>query len=65
MKWLLIDNITPNRPVLINLANVDCINWSSGTLCFEFAGDKVVEVEAEKIKFIDIAQKLDIVEEVE
>jgi len=65
MKWLLIDNIMPNTPALINLSNVDCISWENGTLLFEYSDGKNTEYECEKSTFIDIAGTLDIAKEVE
>lgn len=65
MKWLLIDNISPNVPVLVNLENVDCIDWNAGTLSISYQGNGVTELECEKEVFIKLAQALDIVQEVE
>lgn len=65
MKWLLIDNIMPNQPALINLDKIDCISWDSGTLLFECSDGQKIEYECEKSVFVDIASSLDIVKEVE
>lgn len=65
MKWLLIDNIMPNKPVLVNLSNIDAINWENGTLTFECTDGQVIEYECEKSVLVDIASSLDIVKEVE
>lgn len=65
MKWLLIDNIVPNNPALVNLENVDCIDWKSGTLTISYQGNGVTELECEKAVFIKLAQALDIVQEIE
>lgn len=64
MSWLLIDNVTPNNPHLINLERVDAIRWDSGTLTFCYS-DGVISMEAAKEEFIKIAQKLNILEEIE
>lgn len=65
MKWLMIDNLTPNQPVLINLANVDAISWLKGTLTIEYMGGTLTEYECEEAVFISIASMLDIVKEIE
>lgn len=65
MKWLLIDNLMPNQPALINLANVDAISWANGTLTIEYMGGTLSEYECEKDVFISIASMLDIVKEIE
>lgn len=63
--WVLIDNLDPNKPVLINLDKVTDVAWDSGTLVFEFEGASTIEVEASKEEFLNIAGKLNIVHEVE
>lgn len=65
MQWLLIDNLMPNKPVLINLDNVSYIDWDSGTLTIGYTNELVTEYECEKDVFIKLAGKLNIVEEVE
>lgn len=65
MEWLLIDNLRPNVPVLINLQNVDCIDWEHGTLSISYQGDGVTEYECEKDVFIKLAQALNIKQEIE
>jgi hypothetical protein len=65
MEWLLIDNLMPNQPALINLTNVDAISWKSGTLSIEYQGGSVTEYECEKDVFIKLATSLKVVQEVE
>ena len=62
--WILLDNVKPNNPYLINLDRVDDISWSSGTLTFDYTNG-AVEIECSKDEFIKIAQKLDILQEIE
>lgn len=64
-KWLLIDNLMPNKPVLIRIESIKCISWDSGTLCIEFSDETAVEYECEKSIFVEIAQMLDIGKEIE
>ena len=65
MNWILIDNLVPNKPVLINLANVSYIDWDSGTLTIGYTNELVTEYECEKSVFIQLAGKLNIIEEIE
>ena len=65
MNWLLIDNIMPNQPVCINLDNITDITWAEGTMSFETTDGQSIEYECDKSVFIQIASKLNIVQEVE
>ena len=51
--WILLDNVTPNNPYLINLDRVDDISWKSGTLTFDYTNG-AVEIECSKDEFIKI-----------
>ena len=64
-KWVLIDNIEPNKPALINLDTTTDVVWSNGTLTFEFTDGKCIEIECEKAELIKIAGTLDIAAELE
>lgn len=63
--WVLIDNISPNKPCLINTDNMTDIVWEKGTLCFETVDGKSIETECEKEVFIKIASALNPEVEVE
>ena len=65
MKWILIDNLMPNQPVAINLAQLTDITWTEGTLSFETVDGKAIEYECDKSVFIQIVSQLDIVKEIE
>lgn len=65
MKWLLIDNLMPNQPALINLSRVDAISWASGTLSIEYTGGTQTEYECEKSVLIELAGALEIIKEIE
>lgn len=65
MNWLLIDNILPNQPVVINLDNLTDITWAEGTMSFETVDGQNIEYECEKSVFIDVISQLHIVKEIE
>lgn len=58
MKWLLIDNLIPNKHVLINLSRVDDISWANGILAFEYSDGQTIEYKCERSVFIDVASSL-------
>lgn len=63
--WVLIDNISPNKPVLVNLSQCTDVVWEKGTLSFETADSRLIEVEADKQEFIKIAGALKVGAEIE
>lgn len=65
MKWLLIDNLMPNEPLLVNLTNVTDFKWKAGTLSIDYIDGTKDDYECEQAKFIEIASMLDIVKEIE
>jgi hypothetical protein len=65
MKWLLIDNLMPNEPLLVNLTNVTDFKWKAGTLSIDYIDGTKDDYECEQSKFIEIASMLDIVKEIE
>lgn len=56
--WVLIDNIVPGKPVIVNADCCTDITWEHGTLSFETIDSKCIEVECEKQVFIKIASAL-------
>lgn len=65
MKWLLIDNLMPNEPVLVNLDNVTDFKWRTGSLIIGYVDGTQDEYECEKDVFIEVAGVLGIVKEIE
>lgn len=56
--WVLIDNITPGKPAIINTSQCTDICWEKGTLSFETVDRQCIEVECEQKVFIQIASAL-------
>lgn len=65
MKWLLIDNLMPNEPLLVNLDNVTDFKWKQGSLIIGYVDGTQDEYECEKDVFIEVAEAVDIVKEIE
>lgn len=65
MKWLLIDNLMPNEPLLVNLDNVTDFKWKQGSLIIGYVDGTQDEYECEKDVFIQVAGELGIVKEFE
>lgn len=63
--FVLIDNLQPNEPCLINLDTVNAVSWKHGTLTFEFQDNLCVETETDKSEFIKIAKACNVIAEVE
>lgn len=63
--WVLIDNIIPDKPVLVNLDRCTDVVWEKGTLAFETVDKQIIEVECEKSVFVQIAQAVNPSVEVE
>ena len=64
-KWIIFDNFMPNNPVAVNLSNVADLVWEAGILKIDYIDGTAHEYECEKSVFIQIASKLDIIEEIE
>ena len=63
--WVLIDNIQPGKPCVVNTDRCTDIVWEHGTLLFETVDGKCIETECEQKVFIDIAKALQPAVEVE
>lgn len=63
--WMLIDNLMPNEPLLVNLDNVTDLKWKSGSLIIGYIDGTQNEYECEQKVFVSIAQRLNVVHEIE
>lgn len=63
--WMLIDNLMPNEPLLVNLDNVTDLKWKSGSLIIGYVDGTQNEYECEQKVFVSIAQRLNVAYEIE
>ena len=65
MEWILIDNLMPNEPILLNLKNITDFKWKQGTLIIGYVDGTENEYECDKEIFVQIASALNIIKEME